>query len=51
MNKHTPIRKRTHPLPDAERKRAWQAENAGAIDSYNDWVRKNGVLLGPFRQT
>lgn len=33
-----------------ERKRRWQAENAVAIDAWNEWTRKNGLPLARFRR-
>lgn len=29
---------------------AWRAENAGAIESSNEWVARNGLPLDRFRQ-
>jgi post-segregation antitoxin (ccd killing protein) len=60
MNDQTPIRRslagrlletEADPAAPAERKRQWQAENAEAIASYNEWVKERGLMLGPFRRT
>ena len=34
----------------AERRRRWQAENAEAIESSNQWLRDQGLPLGQFRR-
>jgi antitoxin CcdA len=34
----------------AERDARWKQENQAAIESYNAWVRKNGVPLARYRQ-
>jgi len=34
----------------AEKGRRWKEENAEAIRSMNDWVKKNGIPLAQFRQ-
>jgi len=33
----------------AERGRKWLEENRKAIESYNQWVRKNGLPLAKYR--
>lgn len=33
-----------------ERERQWLEENADAIRSYNEWIRKNGVPLAKYRR-
>jgi antitoxin CcdA len=33
-----------------ERERQWLEENAEAIRSYNEWIRKNGVPLAKYRR-
>jgi antitoxin CcdA len=33
-----------------ERWRQWREENKATIDSYNEWVDENGLLLGKHRQ-
>ncbi len=34
----------------AEKARIWKEENAEAIESSNEWVRKNGIPLEKYRQ-
>jgi antitoxin CcdA len=34
----------------AEKERRWLEENADAIRSYNEWIRKNGVPLAKYRR-
>ena len=34
----------------AVKEQAWQEENRDAIDSWNEWVAKNGLPLGKHRQ-
>ncbi|WP_294174211.1 type II toxin-antitoxin system CcdA family antitoxin [uncultured Sphingomonas sp.] len=33
-----------------ERERRWIEENAEAIRSYNEWIRRNGVPLAKYRR-
>lgn len=33
----------------AERERRWLADNAGAIEDYNDYIEKNGLPLDEYR--
>ena len=33
-----------------EKARLWKAENAEAIEAWNDWVEKHGLPLAEFRQ-
>ena len=59
MNDQTPIRRslldkfreaEADPVAREERKRQWQTENAGAIASWNDWVREHGLPLAKYRK-
>jgi antitoxin CcdA len=34
----------------SEREARWKAENADAIQSFNDYVEKNGIPLSQYRQ-
>lgn len=34
----------------AERERQWLEENAEAIRSFNEWIRKNGLPLAKYRR-
>lgn len=34
----------------AAKEKAWQDENREAIDSWNDWLAKNGLPLERYRQ-
>jgi antitoxin CcdA len=34
----------------AEKERRWLEENADAIRSYNEWIKKNGVPLARYRR-
>lgn len=33
-----------------ERTLAWQKEHAGAIETFNDWIEKNGLPLAQYRK-